>query len=61
MSDYIKRDDVLAILASKGAAWEAFYKIKKLPAENVVERELYECALNDIVKQAKAKEAEESE
>ena len=38
MSEYIKREDVLSILASKGAAWDAYNKVQQLPAADVVER-----------------------
>lgn len=35
MSDYINREEVLKILASKGAAWEAFARVNALPAADV--------------------------
>ena len=38
MSEYIKRGDVLAILASKGAAWEGYQKVKELTSADVVEQ-----------------------
>lgn len=38
MSDYIRREEVFLILASKGAAWEAYQKVKQLPSADVEER-----------------------
>lgn len=35
MSDYIRREEVLKIIASKGAAWEAFVRVNALPAADV--------------------------
>lgn len=46
MTEYIKREDVLRILSSKNAAWDAYQKVELLPATDVVE--LPETGIGDL-------------